>query len=271
MLWAPLSSANLSLIDSWQYRAAKIALNTKMNIPKCALLLELGWEPVTAFITRQRVSYFKRINRLPVSRLCVRVLAELQRHGEDCLGYVQEINNLRDNFDFENFDSFYGHFTREKLFQDVTSKSSLNLYLSCHVQIGSQTYLSDASDFKSSRLKLLARTNYLPVNKNLLRMSLSESEFCPLCDSGESEDIEHLLLHCPSLEHIRQKYFTIFSYTTNTVGFMELSSRAKILFLIGDIGYAFSNEVGYFYDVNGRMLLLDMFNYRNSIVNRDNF
>jgi hypothetical protein len=30
---------------------------------------------------------------------------------------------------------------------------------------------------------------------------------------------------------------------------MELSSSAKLQFLIGDIGYAFTNEFGIFYDV----------------------
>jgi hypothetical protein len=37
---------------------------------------------------------------------------------------------------------------------------------------------------------------------------------------------------------------------------MELSSSAKLQFLIGDVGYAFCNEFGIFYDVHGEMFLI---------------
>jgi hypothetical protein len=72
-VWMPLSSSSKKALESWQYRAAKIILRTKMNIPRSALLLELGWEPITAFIDRSKVSYFKRLSELPVSRLCKQV------------------------------------------------------------------------------------------------------------------------------------------------------------------------------------------------------
>jgi hypothetical protein len=57
----------------WGGYGLKIILRTKMNIPRSALLLELGWEPITAFIDRSKVSYFKRLSELPVSRLCKQV------------------------------------------------------------------------------------------------------------------------------------------------------------------------------------------------------
>jgi hypothetical protein len=39
---------------------AKLIMNTRMNIPKSALFLELGWEPVYTFMNRQRARSFKR-------------------------------------------------------------------------------------------------------------------------------------------------------------------------------------------------------------------
>ena len=69
-VWMPLSFSSKKALESWQYRAAKIILRTKMNIPRSALLLELGWEPITVFIDRSKVSYFKRLSELPDSRLC---------------------------------------------------------------------------------------------------------------------------------------------------------------------------------------------------------
>jgi hypothetical protein len=72
-VWMPLSSSSKKARESWQYRAAKIILGTKMNIPtRSALLLELGWEPITTFIDRSKVSYFKRLSELPDSRFIIK-------------------------------------------------------------------------------------------------------------------------------------------------------------------------------------------------------
>ena len=57
----PLSETCKQALESWQYRAAKIVIKTRINIPKAALLLELGWEPILDFINRQKVSYYKRL------------------------------------------------------------------------------------------------------------------------------------------------------------------------------------------------------------------
>ena len=59
-IWLPSPEAQRNLLQSIQYKAAKIILRTKMNIPISALLLELGWEPINAFLDRQRISYFSR-------------------------------------------------------------------------------------------------------------------------------------------------------------------------------------------------------------------
>ncbi|CAC5422128.1 unnamed protein product [Mytilus coruscus] len=84
---------------------------------------------------------------------------------------------------------------------------------------------------------------------------------------GESEDLEHFLLGCTSLEQTRSKFFTLFASLNNrNVSFLELSPRAQVLFLVGDIGYAFNDEIGSFYDVYGRMYLLELFRLRHIMV-----
>jgi hypothetical protein len=47
-----LSEAQRNLLQSIQYKATKIILRTQINIPISALLLELGWEPINAFLDR---------------------------------------------------------------------------------------------------------------------------------------------------------------------------------------------------------------------------
>ena len=65
----PSSVAQKDLLESLQYQAAKITIRTKMNIPKCALLSELGWKPIYAFLDGQRVSFFLRFSKISNNRL----------------------------------------------------------------------------------------------------------------------------------------------------------------------------------------------------------
>jgi hypothetical protein len=72
-----LSEAQRNLLQSIQYKATKIILRTQINIPISALLLELGWEPINAFLDRQRISYFPRFSELNSTRLRKQTFDEL--------------------------------------------------------------------------------------------------------------------------------------------------------------------------------------------------
>ena len=102
-------------------------------------------------------------------------------------------------------------------------------------------------------------------------MNLSGEMTCPLCKTDTDEDVEHFLLHCPTFSSIRNEFFKVFdSFVENQkydLKFMELSSSTKLQFLIGDIGYAFTNELGIFYDVHGKMFLNECFKLRSEILN----
>ena len=150
----------------------------------------------------------------------------------------------------------YGSITRDRLLLDVANKSSLDLYQYFYIKQGKQVYLDNQNDFKASRLNLLARTKNIPLQRYLCRVNLSREMTCPLCKTDTDEDLEHFLLHCPNFSSIRIVFFKVFdSFVENQkydLKSMELPSSAKLQFLIGDIGYAFSNEFGIFYDVHGK-------------------
>jgi hypothetical protein len=58
-VWMPLSETCKHALESWQYRAAKIVIKTRMNIPKAALLiLELGWEPLTVVLDERHNNHY---------------------------------------------------------------------------------------------------------------------------------------------------------------------------------------------------------------------
>jgi hypothetical protein len=47
---------------------------------------------------------------------------------------------------------------------------------------------------------------------------------------------------------------------------MEQSPSAKLQFIVGDIGYAFNNDIGIFYDFIGKMYIETCFRLRSEVL-----
>ena len=96
-----------------------------------------------------------------------------------------------------------------------------------------------------------------------------EKELCPPCHE-KSEDLEHFLLNCPALSALRDQYFSIFSDFSDqcpfSINFTELPPSVKLLFIIGDIGYVFNDDVGIFYDFYCKEFLKKCFNFRSDMM-----
>ena len=82
---------------------------------------------------------------------------------------------------------------------------SLSNYNTFNISPGKQEYLCSINDFWTSRLKFLARTNYLPLNERLSKINLRESSKCSICDDDMVEDLHHFLFECKTLRAIRQE------------------------------------------------------------------
>ena len=104
VVWLPSSISSRGLLESWQYKTAKLIFNTNMNVPKSAFLLELGWEPINDFLDRQMVSYFSRLKQLPSSRLCKIIFNELQ-YTEDLSPwtYMHHMKNIFNNVGLDHY------------------------------------------------------------------------------------------------------------------------------------------------------------------------
>ena len=106
--------------------------------------------------------------------------------------------------------------------------------------------------------------------KNILTLVLSEKKILNETKNHNNPPLPPP----PSLQAkwtVPNEFFKVFdSFVENQkygLKFMELSSSAKLQFLIGDIGYAFTNEFGIFYDVHGKMFLNECFKLRSEILN----
>ena len=91
-VWFPSSVSHVESLESIQYKMAKLIMNTRMNIPKSALFLELGWEPVYTFMNRQRVAYYARFQNLADDRLC-KVIFNMLRNSENSEYHTYFIKN----------------------------------------------------------------------------------------------------------------------------------------------------------------------------------
>jgi hypothetical protein len=174
-------------IESLQYQAGKIILKTKISFPKSALLSEFGWEPIDEFLDRQRVNYFARFDELPAHRLCKIVFMELNKSEcvewkYMCVNYMKNIfqsmgldHYYYGNFNTNIFKHFFGKAVQDKELSRRLEMSSLSIYNTFNISPGKRAYLCSMNDFWASRLKFLARTNYLPLNERLFKINLRES------------------------------------------------------------------------------------------------
>jgi hypothetical protein len=89
----------------------------------------------------------------------------------------------------------------------ILEMSSLSNYNTFNISPGKQAYSCNINDFWDSRLKFLARNNYLPLNERLFKINLRESSKCNICDDDIVEDLYHFLFECKTLRGIRQELF----------------------------------------------------------------
>jgi hypothetical protein len=130
-----------------------------MNIPKSAVFLELGREPINDYLDRQRVSYFARIKKLPITRLCKLVLMEVEysntSSGWQYLDHLKFVFNnvgldhlINNEININTFKRFSGFCVREREFDCVNKKCSLEFLKNVCIFQGRQPYLSNVVEFQ---------------------------------------------------------------------------------------------------------------------------
>ena len=133
---------------------------------------------------------------------------------------------------------FFGKAVQDKELSRRLEMSSLSNYNTFNISPGKQAYLCSINDFWTSRLKFLARNNYLPLNERLSKMNPRESSKCNIWDDDIVEDLDHFLFECKTLSCIRQELFeeleTVIKSFYPDLAFSELLPFQKLQFLIGD-------------------------------------
>ena len=73
---------------------------------------------------------------------------------------------------------------------EISSQSNYNTF---NISLGKPAYLGSILDCWASRLKLLARTNYLPFIERLFKINHLEISKCNISDDDMVEDLHHFL------------------------------------------------------------------------------
>jgi len=101
-----------------------------------------------------------------------------------------------------------------------------------------EPYLDDRTEPVGRRLKLMCRLGCLPTMERVAREEKLQptQARCRLCDDGEREDMQHLILSCPAHNRHRSKMIAAVSAAvTQPIGcaFSELDSDSQIDYLLG--------------------------------------
>ena len=176
------------------------------------------------------------------------------------------------NINMNSFNRFFGVSSRNKEFEVLRSKSSLLTYNTFKLSYGMQQYLVNVDDFESSRLKLLARTNCLPLNSVLHRMHIHvrSSPLCSYCNNGSHEDFNHILTGCPLYVIPRNNLLLSIQGLLSDIDiefdFIGLPLSGKVQFLLGDAGYGLSPDVGDSVDTLCKTFLSNVFRIRTEMI-----
>ena len=80
----------------------------------------------------------------------------------------------------------------------------LNPRLSVHAVYTTSTYIPDYTRVSFSRLRLMSHS--LRVETGRWSRTPREERLCDRCDTQQVQDEEHVLISCPSTQHIRQRF-----------------------------------------------------------------
>ena len=104
-----------------------------------------------------------------------------------------------------------------------------------------ESYLDDRNNLKGTRLKLLCRTNCLPVMNRIgreVRPSWPKAHrLCLMCDRQAVEDVPHFVMDCPAYARHRARLFACIaralSHTPACIDFAKATRTEKLHIVLG--------------------------------------
>jgi hypothetical protein len=100
-------------------------------------------------------------------------------------------------------------------------------------------------------------------------MQIRTNPQCTICTNNYEENVNHVLLECEAYTNLRNELnsdiTTLFCGQNVDASFTGLPPHGKMMFLIGDLGYHFSNFIGDEIDKLCKKFLCNIFMLRSQI------
>lgn len=222
-VWGNLSKTSMETLKSIQYKCGKAIMNCHLNVNRNTLLEELGWEDIEDMIEMSRIKYFERLCKMCDLRLTKQLFHKMMEtfranpnriRWSFCREVLDTLEDCGLDFLFTSnckgkiFDTYLRFKIMKKMYshEQISETGSRQLYTNfdCSNCSTPRAYLTDPYTFRQCQILFKARTCTLGLGCDLVRMNLSDSDVCQMCDKGAREDLQHFLFICPFYKDLRR-------------------------------------------------------------------
>ena len=211
-------------LEAVQYNWGKAVLKIKGNVAAVAVRAELGLQSLRSRRKQRKLNYWRKLCTLDESRLLAVVFRE--RHAEVCAGrgkesclqafkHVLEEHGLGEHWTERTECTQRDVMTAVEMAEgravdaEMLARSSLGVYRQLQHTAGDgiPMYLDDWSNREGVRLMSKCRLGHLMTMKRVARIMNwpRMGSVCVLCDTGQIEDVAHLVQYCPTMAPCRER------------------------------------------------------------------
>ena len=225
-----LDDSNNPKVNIIHKKFLKHILGVNKSSPTLAIMGETGEIPLLIEAYRRMINFWHRIRALPDETLVKKALLESTNIRSNWIRTIEKLLNVFEIQFYENKAKFksnnkqtchlkYKEYWGNNLVNVDTPR--LYFYKSLKNSFGYELYL-DMNNFhwRKSISKLRCSSHILQIEKGRHTNQPREERICKLCDKGEIETEDHLLLTCSRYNTLRTKYY-LNGHTDSNVLFLN--------------------------------------------------
>ena len=229
-------STQYEIIEKTHMFACKKLLGVSARTPNTFIYAELNRYPLFIDSQIRTLKYWKKLLLLDATRIPRQAYEKTKKELTNIYGWGYKLKKMLDNGgytnvwlepDLTNMNSFIKSFKQRLIdinWQDwhakLTEKDRFSVYRTFKVDHNREEYLNLITVTKFRRIFTRTRLGIIDINGNKGFRNPLANRTCPFCNVIETE--LHLILFCPSYNHLRDKYITKHWPNLNNVTLDEL-------------------------------------------------
>ena len=206
-----VSQKDIEWLEKAQREMGKWLLGAPPCVATEAVLGELGWMPVKDRLARAKLSYWGYLQSVSEDRWCRKLyLVAVQEKTK----WIQDIDKLAERYNLKGpgetdqpWKGYVKGVVNRKYWEEwrsgVEEKSSLAAYKGLPKPVKSNVW--DGS--KGARLLFQGRAGVINVEKRKQKWTRGSDGKCKVCNNGEDETIDHMVLWCRGYQGSREGLF----------------------------------------------------------------